>query len=103
MTTKSGKSLYLQAITMIDLASDLIEIHTLPQTWADIVANQVELYWLRCYPLPKIIIVDRGNKFLAKVREMIINDYGIAARPIIYRNLQENSTFDKVQQILGKI
>ena len=41
MTTESGKSVYLQAVTMIDPASDWIEMRTVPSAQADHVANQV--------------------------------------------------------------
>ena len=66
MTTKSGKSVYLQAVTMIDTATGWIEIRTVPSPRADLVANQVELAWLTCYPLPNKEIVVKGNEFLAK-------------------------------------
>ena len=46
MTTKSGISVYLQAITMIDPATGWVEIHAVPSARADVVANQVELAWL---------------------------------------------------------
>ena len=37
---------------MIDLATDLIEIRSVPEAIADLVANEVELAWLNRYPLP---------------------------------------------------
>ena len=43
MTTKSGKSVYLEVVTMIDPARDWIEIRTVQSARADLVANQVEL------------------------------------------------------------
>ena len=45
MTTKSVKSVYLQAVTMIDPATGWIEIPTVPLARADLVANRVELAW----------------------------------------------------------
>ena len=43
MATKSGRSVHVQAVTMIDLATGWIEIHTVLSVQADLVANQVEL------------------------------------------------------------
>ena len=63
MTTKSGKSVCLQAVTMIDPATGWIEICIVPSAWADLVANQVELAWLTHYPSPNKVIMDRGNDF----------------------------------------
>ena len=103
MTTKSGKSFYLQAVTMINPATGWIEIRTVPSARADLVANQVELAWLTRYPLPNKVIVDRGNEFLAEFREMIINDYGITVKPITSRNPQANAILERVQQTIGNI
>ena len=71
------RNINLQANTMIDLAIGWINIGTVPSARGDLIANQVQLSWLNCYPLPINIIVDSVNKFLAEFREMIINDYGM--------------------------
>ena len=73
MTTKSGKSVDLQAMTMIDPATGWIEICAVPATWADIVANLVEREWLIRYSLLRKVIVERGNEFLAEFRNTINN------------------------------
>ena len=85
MTKTSGRFIYLYLVTIIDPATGRIEIHTVPSAQADIIANQVELACLTCYPLPNKVIMDRGNEFLAKFREMINNDYGIMVKPITSR------------------
>ena len=76
---------------MIDLATDWIEIRTVPSARADIVANEIELTFLILYPLPNKVIVDRGNELLAKFREMIMNDYDITVKPITFRIPQANT------------
>ena len=43
MITKSVKSAYIQAVTMIDLAIGWIEIRTVPSARADLVGYQVKL------------------------------------------------------------
>ena len=88
---------------MIDSATGWIEIRTVPSARTDLIANQVELVWLTRYPLSNKVVVDRGNKFLAKFREMIINDYGITVKPITSRNPQPNEMFETVHQIVGNI
>ena len=62
---------------MIDPATCWIEIRTVQSARADLVANQVELAWSTRHPLPSKLILDKGNEFLPKFREMTINDYGI--------------------------
>ena len=59
---------------MIEAAIGWIEIRTVQSAQVDLVANQVELAWLIYYPLPSKLLVERGNEFLAKFREMIINE-----------------------------
>ena len=43
MKGKKDKDFYFRAITMIDPATDWIEIRSVPEARADLVANQVEL------------------------------------------------------------
>ena len=88
---------------MIDPATGWIEICTVPSTRTDLTANQLELSWLTRYPLPIKVIVDRGNKFLAKFRDMIINDYGITVKAITSRNPRANAILERVHQITGYI
>ena len=47
MKGKKDKNVYLQAITTIDPATGWIELHSVPEARADLVANQVELFWLK--------------------------------------------------------
>ena len=103
MTTKLGRSVYFQAVTMIDLTTGWKEIRNVSSARTHLEANQVELTWLSCYPLPSKIIVDSGNEPLAEFREMIINDYGITVKPITSRNLQPNATLERVHQTIGNV
>ena len=103
MTTKSGRSVYLQAVTMIDPTTGWIEIRNVPSAQADLFAKQVELSWLTRYPLPNKVIVDRGNEFLAEIGEMIINDYGITVKSTTSRNHQANAMLERVYQTISNI
>ena len=58
MTTKNGKTVYLQAVIMIDPATGWIELYTVPSARAYLVSNIVEIVWLTRYSLPSNIIVD---------------------------------------------
>ena len=68
MKGKKDKDVYLQAITIIDPATGWMEIHSVVEARADLVANQEELAWLTRYPLPDKITVDRGKELLAKFK-----------------------------------
>ena len=88
---------------MIDPATDWIEIRTAPSAQVDLEANQIELTWCTRYPLPSKKTVDMGNEFVAKFREMIINDYGIMVKSIISRSPQANTFLEGVHQTIGNI
>ena len=103
MITKNGKTIYLQAVTMIDSATGQIEIRTVPSACVDLVSKIVELAWLTRYPLPSKVIVDCKKEFLAKFKTMIQADYGITIKPITSRNPRANSISERIHQTMGKI
>ena len=59
---KKDKDVYLQTLKMINTATDWIELSSVPEARADLVANQVELVWLPRYLLPYKIKVDIGKE-----------------------------------------
>ena len=71
MKGKKDKNVYLQAITMIDTGTSWIEIRSVSEARADLVANQVELAWLSRYPVPNKITVDKRKEFLAESKTMM--------------------------------
>ena len=103
MTTKNGKIVDLQAVTMIDPAIGWIEICMVPSAHVDLVSNIVKLAWLTRYTLPSKVIVDCGNEFLAEFKTMIQADYSITVKPITSRNLQANSKLLRFHQKIGYI
>ena len=50
MKGEKDKDIYLQAILMIDPGIGWIEIQSVPESRADLFANQVVLAWLTRYP-----------------------------------------------------
>ena len=82
MKGKKDKVVFIQAIIMIDPATGWIEICSVPDARADLIRNQVELAWLTRYPLSNKIIIDRGKEFLAELKKMMVNDYGILCNSI---------------------
>ena len=88
MKGKKDKDVYLQVITMIDPATGWIEIRSVPEARADLVANQVELARLTRYPLPNNIMVDSSKVLLVELKTMMANDYVIPCNSISVRNQQ---------------
>ena len=59
MTTKNGKTIYLQVVTIIAPATGRIEIRMVPSARTDPIPYQIELGCLIRYPHPSKDIVDR--------------------------------------------
>ena len=72
METKNGKTIYLQAVTMIDPVIVWIEICTVPSARSDLISNVVELSWLIRYPLPNKVKVNRRNDLLAGFKPITV-------------------------------
>ena len=64
MTLKKDEAINLRSIAMVDPATGWLELHSIPEAKADLVAIQVELAWLTRYLFPNKIIVDRGKVLL---------------------------------------
>ena len=88
---------------MIDPVICWIEIRSVAEAIADLVANEVELVWLARYPLPNNIMVDIGKELSAEFKAMMANDYGILCNSICVRNLKTNAIMERVHQTIGNI
>ena len=103
MKGKKDKDVYLQAIAMIDPATGWIEIHSVLEFRADLVANHIGLAWLSRYPIPHNITIDRGKKLLVQLKTMMANDYGIPCNYISVINPIANLITERVHQTIGNI
>ena len=92
MKGKNNKDVYIQAITMIDPDTSWIEIRSVLEARADLVANQVEPAWLTGYPLPKKITVNRGKELLLELKTIMATDYRKPFNSTSVRSTQANST-----------
>ena len=88
---------------MIDPATGWFEIAEIPAKRADEIINVLEQKWLVRYPKPCEIIMDRGSEFLAEVRQVLKDEYGITRKPITPRNPQANAMVERAHQTLGNM
>ena len=88
---KGKKEITLHCLTMIDPATRWFEITEVPSKSADEIANILEQTWLTRYPWPEQVIMDRGKEFMAEVKAMLCDDYGVTHKPITTRNPQANA------------
>jgi len=90
-------------VTMIDPATGWFELHQIPDTRSDTLANVVEQEWLSRYPWPTQITYDRHGSFVGKEFQSMLDDYGIKRKPITVRNPQANAICERVHQVIGNI
>ena len=100
---KGKNKTILHCLTMIDPATGWFEITTIDDKRADTVANQLEMTWLSRYPWPNEVVMDRGKEFMAEVRTMMLNDYGIVRKPITTRNPQANAMVERCHATLHEM
>ena len=103
MKGKKEKDIYLQAITMIDPSMGLIEIYSVQEFRADLVAIQVKSACLTRYCLPNKIMIDRGKNFFQNSKFIMVNDYGTPYSPISTRNLQVKIIVESIHQNIGDV
>ena len=97
------KTLTLWALTMIDPATGWFDMTSIKTKRADIIANKLECAWLKKYPRPTQVILDRGKEFMAEVITLLRDEYDVKRKPITTRNPQENAILEQAHQTIGNI
>jgi len=101
---KSGKTLELRCVTMIDPATGWFEIAEYDDKRSITIANVVEQQWLVRYPRPTLVTLDRGSEFIGEdFKAMMENDYGIKRKVISTRNPQANAIVERAHQTLANL
>jgi hypothetical protein len=90
----------LHAMTMIDPATGWFEIIEIPSKRADVIADLLERTWIMRYPWPEMVVMDRGREFMAEVKTLLHDEYGIVRRPITTRNPQANSMVERAHKTI---
>lgn len=98
-----GKKYELNAMTMIDPASNWFEIGAVPQgvnPSSDICQRLFDEIWLARYPRPSHVGYDNGSTFKWLFKELCDN-MGITSKPTTAYNPQGNAVLERVHQVLG--
>ena len=100
VTLKNNKETTLSAMTFIDPATGWFEIAELGNKSSAHVSHLLDSTWLCRYPHPRTIVFDNGSEFKGDLL-VILQDYGIKARPTMVKTPQTNSILERVHQVLG--
>ena len=90
----------IHCLTMIDPATGWFEIAPVPTKRTDVIANILEQTWLMRYPWPTKVVLDRGTEFMADVKKLLVDEYGITRKPITTRNPQANAIVERAHQTI---
>ena len=75
----------------------------IPNKTAAEISDITEKSWFARYPLPQLIVFDRGTKFMVEFVYMCHNDYGLKRKPITTRNPQSNAIIEQIHQTIGNV
>jgi transposase InsO family protein len=97
-----ARTLTFHAMTMIDPATNLVEIKRTLTTTAAENAAAVENTWLARYPRPLKIVSDQGPEFSTEFSAMC-KRAGVTHSTSTSRNPQGNSLIERIHQTIGQV
>jgi transposase InsO family protein len=99
---KHGFDHEFNALTIIDMVTNYVEIIRLHNKTADHVARQFKNQWLSRYPRPNTVIFDPGTEFKGAFRDML-RDANIEPAPTTVKNPQANSICERLHQTVAEV
>ena len=96
----TGKSLQLQALTMIDPATGWFEIKDVAKIDSDCCSQAFDDTWLCRYPRPQYLGFDGGKEFKLLFDEMREN-YGMTKKLSSPYNPQANGIIERIHQVIN--
>jgi hypothetical protein len=91
------------ALTIIDPATNLVELIRLHNKTSDHVAQQFANVWLSRYPWPESCTHDNGGEFTGLAFQQLLEQCAIRSRPTSSRNPQSNAICERMHQTVGNI
>ena len=96
--TLNQQTATLNALTIIDIDTNLSEACSLTNVEALYVANKFENLWLARYPCPQRCIHDNGKQFIAQQFQQMLARHNIKDIPTTVKNPQANAICERMHQ-----
>ena len=96
-----GKDHTFQALTVIDMVTNLVEITRLENKTSEHVAMQFNNHWLARYPRPIHCIHDQGGEFTGFAFQNMLLRHNIKSHVTTAKNPQANSVCERMHQTIG--
>jgi len=91
------------ALTVIDPATNLVELARIENKTAQHIAQKYANCWLSRYPWPSVCVHDNGGEFVGFHFQRLLEQCGIRDRPTTSRNPQANAICERMHQTVGNI
>jgi transposase InsO family protein len=98
---KSADPPKVLALTMIDPATNYMELIAISSKESLIVARAFDRSWLCRYPRPLICLHDRGTEFTGFEFQELLQSYGIQSVTSTAANPQSNAILERTHQVIG--
>lgn len=95
--------LKFKALTIIDIATTLIEIARLDHSTSQHAALQFENQWLSRHPRPTRCLYDQGSEFIGPAFQACLAANAIRPVPISIKNPQSNAIVERAHGTIGNI
>ena len=91
------------ALTIIDLASCLMELVAIPNKDTLTVAHALDHAWFSHYPRPVECAHDNGSEFVGIEFQEMLQSYGVKLKLTTVRNPQANGILECTHQVIGNL
>ena len=91
------------ALTIIDLATCLMELVAIPNKETLTVARALDRAWFSHYPRPVECVHDNGSEFVGIEFQEMLQSYGVKSKLTTVRNPQANGILERTHQVIGNL
>ena len=99
----NDRHIVFNALTVIDIATNLAELIRVMSKSAAHVGLQLENAWLSRYPSPVRIIYDQGPEFKGQGFQAVLRNHNIRKRPTTVKNPQANAICERLHQTITNV
>ena len=99
----NGQQLEFKALTILDTATNLLEIIRIDIKTSANITQQFTNTWLSRYPWPVQVIHDNGSKFIGHEFQDMLRQFGITAKPTTVKNPQSNAIVERLHKTMADI
>ena len=99
----NGQELEFKALTIMDTATNLLEIIRINNKTSANITQQFANTWLSRYPWPVQVIHDNGGEFIGHEFQDMLRQFGITAKPTTVKNPQSNAIVERLHKTMADI